>query len=61
MFEVLIAASLIAVVIAAFGRGQETSPPFTSDGKETDLPCPWCLGPTDEADNACITCGQRFG
>ena len=61
MFEVLIAASLVAVVMVALGRRQETSPPLASDGKETDLPCPWCLGPTDEADHACMTCGQSFG
>ncbi len=26
-----------------------------------DLPCPWCLAPTHEADVRCPSCGQRFG
>lgn len=61
MFEVVIAASLIAVVFAAFGRRQQISPPISLDTTETDLPCPWCKGPTADTDNACITCGQDFG
>ncbi len=26
-----------------------------------DLPCPWCLAPTDESDVSCPSCGQDFG
>ena len=28
---------------------------------ELDLPCPWCQTPTSEIDNACASCGRRFG
>jgi hypothetical protein len=26
-----------------------------------DLPCPWCKGPTGDADPVCPCCGHRFG
>ena len=26
-----------------------------------DLPCPWCQAATGEDDQACPSCGQRFG
>ncbi|MDH3398706.1 MAG: hypothetical protein OEM94_05120 [Acidimicrobiia bacterium] len=61
MLEVVIAASLIAVAFAAFGRRQETSPLISLDTTETDLPCPWCMGPTADTDKTCNTCGQDFG
>ena len=28
---------------------------------ESDLPCPWCNGPTVEDDITCPSCGKRFG
>ncbi|MDX1690209.1 MAG: hypothetical protein R3290_04200 [Acidimicrobiia bacterium] len=31
------------------------------DRVESDLPCPWCEGPTNEDDVACPSCGQTFG
>ena len=31
------------------------------DGMLPDLPCPWCLGQTDERDEYCPSCGHRFG
>jgi hypothetical protein len=26
-----------------------------------DLPCPWCLAPTEESDVSCPSCGEHFG
>ncbi len=31
------------------------------DDDALDLPCPWCLAPTDESDVSCPSCGQDFG
>ena len=31
------------------------------EGSEPDLPCPWCKGPTADADAVCLSCGHRFG
>lgn len=61
MFEVLVAASLVAAAFAIAGRGRRASTTIPLDDAETDLPCPWCLGPTAESDIACFTCGQTFG
>jgi hypothetical protein len=30
-------------------------------GRDDDLPCPWCHGPTAESDPRCPSCGRRFG
>lgn len=61
MFELVIAASLIAVVFATVGRSKQASLPVGLDASEIDLPCPWCMGPTSDTDTACNTCGQHFG
>ncbi|MGD2051917.1 MAG: hypothetical protein PVI35_05510 [Acidimicrobiia bacterium] len=31
------------------------------DETRPDLPCPWCLAPTDESDVSCPSCGEHFG
>lgn len=28
---------------------------------DSDLPCPWCHGPTTDVDTRCPSCGHRFG
>jgi hypothetical protein len=31
------------------------------DAIPPDLPCPWCLAPTEESDVSCPSCGEPFG
>ena len=31
------------------------------DANPPDLPCPWCLAPTEESDVSCPSCGEHFG
>lgn len=66
MFETLIASALVAGGVIAVTR---TPSPATDLGvvimpdldTVPDLPCPWCHSQTDESDDHCPSCGQRFG
>lgn len=69
MLEALMAATATTGLFAlAKGiRGQqryEINPSLVvnlHDQKGQDLPCPWCYGPTKEADSRCSGCGRSFG
>lgn len=67
MLELLVAGSLVVAIFAATSRNRtEQIDPEPSDllvmsDSENDLPCPWCLAPTDENDRRCPSCEQRFG
>lgn len=69
MLEMIVAGVLVAVAVFAIGNsgkpvgdiatlGPRVGP---DDAAVPDLPCPWCLGQTDEQDEYCPSCGQRFG
>jgi len=62
MFEAIVVIALFVALVLAGGRSQAPIQAATvrlSD--HTDLPCPWCLAATDEADDYCTSCGQTFG
>jgi hypothetical protein len=57
----IVRALLFGIVVGGrFGgsRLQDSQP--TMD-LEIDLPCPWCYSQTNERDQACRSCGRRFG
>ncbi|MCL1595039.1 MAG: hypothetical protein M3132_11875 [Actinomycetia bacterium] len=66
MLEMTLAAVFVTVALVAMG-GKRVAPQGsaslirTAIDDSSDLPCPWCLAQTREADNHCPTCGQRFG
>ena len=69
MLEVIVAGLLVAVAVFAIGNtGKPAGETVTlepslgsDDAPGLDLPCPWCLGQTEEQDEFCRSCGQRFG
>ncbi|HHC08049.1 MAG TPA: hypothetical protein ENK55_04970 [Actinobacteria bacterium] len=72
MIEIVAAFGIVVggMVAASSGLGTRRPPappaPVESDPRDpivldVDLPCPWCLAPTTEADRRCPSCGQRFG
>lgn len=69
MLEMIVAGVLVAVAVFAIGNTGKpigdtaTLDPWigSEDGATPDLPCPWCFSQTDEQDEFCPSCGQRFG
>ena len=69
MLEMIFAGLLVAIAVFAIGSTGKPSPDAVAldrwaDGDDQtmpDLPCPWCLGQTDERDQYCPSCGHRFG
>jgi hypothetical protein len=69
MLEALMAAGAVTglFALAKGSRGQQRydiNPALVvslHDQGEQDLPCPWCYGPTKEADTRCRGCGRSFG
>ncbi|MPZ52255.1 MAG: hypothetical protein GEU79_05900 [Acidimicrobiia bacterium] len=64
--------TLVAVTatsgLFALARGRRVAQPNAAPfgdlvlaGRDDDLPCPWCKGPTAEHDTRCRSCGRRFG
>lgn len=69
MLEMIFAGLLVAIAVFAIGNtGKPSTDTVTVDrwietdeGTLPDLPCPWCLNATEEHDESCPSCGQRFG
>ena len=66
MFEILIAAGLLAGAIVAFGGRDDTVGDTAvivpiNHLPSDDLPCPWCGAETQEEDAYCPSCRQPFG
>ncbi len=67
MLELIVAISLISGALLASRLSGRSG--FEADGdsqqlidlSESDLPCPWCYGPTSLDDDRCPNCDQRFG
>ena len=70
MFELLVTASIITILVVFTGRHfQERDDAFVLDIRDwyqayqpaTELPCPWCGAETSETDVACPSCHRAFG
>ncbi len=67
MLEMALAAFLVTIALVAIGGTSQASThspamaKFTMKGDGSDLPCPWCRAQTNEKDDHCPSCGQRFG
>jgi hypothetical protein len=67
MLEMALAAFLVTIALVAIGgtsQGATQSPALAKlalKGDGSDLPCPWCRAQTNEKDDHCPSCGQRFG
>jgi len=70
MLEIAIVSVFVGIALVAVGRSTHpgvtahamtAATVFAPDDVATDLPCPWCLGPTHEDDRSCPSCGQPFG
>jgi len=61
MLETVIVVSLFAALLLAGGGTTNTALDLRVSDTTEDLPCPWCLAPTQETDDACTACGQEFG
>jgi hypothetical protein len=61
MLETVIVVSLFAALLLAGGGTAEPALDLRVSDTPADLPCPWCLAPTQEADVSCSACGQEFG
>lgn len=67
MLEALVAATATTGLLAVARMAREQ--PITIDRRqvvdlvegESDLPCPWCRGATEDTDERCPSCGRRFG
>lgn len=67
MLQVALAGIFVLVAVLAIGGrglhtvGHASAPQFSLLDEASDLPCPWCRAQTNEGDNNCSSCGQRFG
>lgn len=66
MLEALVAATATTGLFALARHARDE--PFVIDPRLVvdlaapgDMPCPWCHGPTVEADQRCPKCDRRFG
>ncbi len=61
MLETVIVISLFAALLLAGSSSTEPALDVRVSDAPADLPCPWCLAPTQEKDAQCSACGQEFG
>ncbi len=61
MLETVIVISLFAALLLAGSTSNDTALDLQVSDGPADLPCPWCLAPTQESDAYCSACGQEFG
>jgi hypothetical protein len=56
---IVAALAAAATVLGWLRRPHAAEAPLEDD--LVDLPCPWCLAPTVEEDDACPACHEPFG
>ena len=63
LLEVLALASATTGLVLFSHRSSagRASPAEIEEVGAEDLPCPWCLAPTQAEDIRCPSCGRRFG